>query len=60
MLKPGGRFAVSDVVTRGERLKLNDALEFLAGRNIDVHVIAPQVDGRIMSACVCAVRHRSN
>ena len=102
VLKPGGRFAVSDVVTRGEmlpevrkslllwvgcvagsleendyRTKLAaagfeqieleptrvynvDAREFLAGQNIDVDAIAPQVDGRIMSAFVRAVKPHGN
>src|SRR2546430_15222604 len=98
-LKPGGRFAVSDVVTRGEMLpeirrsvllwvgciagaleeneyrsklaaagfeqieleptriyRLEDAKEFLAGEGIDVEAIAPQVDGKFMSAFVRAVK----
>jgi len=99
VLKPGGRFAVSDVITRGEipaeirrsvllwvgciagaleendyRSKLQqagfenieieptrvyhveDAREFLTGQNIDVNAIAPQVDGKILSAFVRAVK----
>ncbi len=98
-LKPGGRFAVSDVVTRGEVLpeirqsvllwvgcvagaleeneyrtklasagfenieieptriyRVEDAREFLCGQNIDVDAIAPQVDGKFMSAFVRAVK----
>jgi arsenite methyltransferase len=97
VLKPGGRFAVSDVVVRGEvppairrsvelwigcvagaleeqeyRLKLakagfeaveleptriyrvEDAREFLAGSGIDADTIAPDVDGKFMSAFVRA------
>src|ERR1700693_5113689 len=99
VLKPGGRFAVSDVVTRGKinpeirnslllwvgcvagsldetdyRQKLEsagfvqvdieptriyraaDAREFLATAGIDADAIAPQVDGKIMSAFIRAVK----
>jgi SAM-dependent methyltransferase len=99
VLKPGGRFAVSDVVTHGKMLseirqsvllwvgcvagaleeneyrtklasagfetieieptriyRIEDAREFLSGQNIDVDAIAPQVDGKFMSAFVRAVK----
>jgi arsenite methyltransferase len=102
VLKPGGRFAVSDVVTRGAMLpeirrsvllwvgcvagaleeheyrsklvsagfekieieptrvyRLEDAREFLSGQNIDVDAIAPQVDGKFMSAFIRAVKPQS-
>ena len=99
MLKPGGRFAVSDVVTRGEiapeirqsvllwvgcvagalgdddyrdkltaagfeqveieptRIyRIEDAREFLAGQGFDVDALAPQVDGKFLSAFIRAVK----
>ena len=36
--------------------RVEDAGEFLAGEGIDVKAIAPQVDGRFMSAFVRAVK----
>ena len=99
VLKPSGRFAVSDVVTRGEMLpeirksvllwvgcvagaleeseyraklasagfeqveveptrvyRIEDARQFLADQDIDVDALAPQVDGKFMSAFVRAVK----
>jgi SAM-dependent methyltransferase len=99
VLKAGGRFAVSDVVTRGEMppeirqsvllwvgcvagaleekeyrsklaaagfdqieveptriYKIEDAREFLSTEGVDVDAIAPQVDGKFMSAFIRAVK----
>jgi 2-polyprenyl-3-methyl-5-hydroxy-6-metoxy-1,4-benzoquinol methylase len=102
VLKPGGRFAVSDVVTRGavpEGVRQNmllwvgciagalddsqyiaklaqagfegidieptrvyniaDARIFLTGQGVDVDAIAPQVEGKVMSAFIRAAKPAS-
>jgi arsenite methyltransferase len=40
--------------------RIEDAREFLSGQNIDVDAIAPQVDGKFMSAFVRAVKPERN
>jgi len=102
VLKPGGRFAVSDVVTRGQVpadvrqnmllwvgciagaleeyeyaaklgragfdrvdieptrvYNIEDARAFLTGQGVDVDAIAPQVEGKFMSAFIRAVKPAS-
>jgi arsenite methyltransferase len=102
VLKPGGRLAVSDVVTRGEVpeevrknmllwvgciagaleqyeyvaklaragfdgidieptrvYNVEDARAFLTGQGVDVDAIAPQVEGKFMSAFIRAVKPTS-
>jgi arsenite methyltransferase len=99
VLKPGGRFAVSDVVVRGvvpaevrrsmelwvgciagaleeneyvrklteagfesidieptRVYSIEDARQFLAGEGLDVEAIAPQIEGRFMSAFIRAAK----
>lgn len=102
VLRPGGRLAVSDVVTTGPMppeirqsvllwvgciagaleegeyrgklaaegfenigveptrvYRIEDARTFLSGQGIDVDAIAPQVDGKFMSAFIRAVKPRA-
>jgi len=103
VLKPGGRFAVSDVVVRGDVpaevrrsmelwvgciagalrndeyiaklakagfdsieieptrvYEVEDARQFLTGTGIDVDAIAPQLEGKFMSAFIRAIKPASS
>ena len=40
--------------------RVEDAREFLSGQNIDVDAVAPQVDGKFMSAFVRAAKLQRN
>jgi hypothetical protein len=40
--------------------RVEDAREFLSDQNIDVDAIAPQVDGKFMSAFIRAVKPKQN
>ena len=46
-------------MSQPESIAIEDAREFLSGQNIDVDAIAPQVDGKFMSAFVRAVKPKS-
>jgi arsenite methyltransferase len=55
VLKPGGRFAVSDVEIEPTRIyRAEDALSFLKDQGLDAETIAPQIDQKFMSAFIRA------
>jgi ubiquinone/menaquinone biosynthesis C-methylase UbiE len=57
VLKPGGRFAVSDVVTRGAMLpKIRKSILLWFGCIAGALAIAPQVDGKFLSAFIRATK----
>jgi hypothetical protein len=39
--------------------RIGDAREFLSGRGLDVNALAPQVDGKFLSAFIRAVKPSS-